>query len=260
MALNGYPYLLFYLGEEIYALSAEFVREMILAPSVSALPGTAADIRGVINLRGKVVQIVDLRLRLGMQSLSEELQAFDDMLQQRKQEHVHWLEELEACIREKRDFRLATNPHECNFGRWYYSFKTNNALLAKYLPRFESPHDAIHGTASEAIAALHAGHTEQALAIVEGKRNNELAEVLKIFDNVMQVLRETNTEIAVVLISNGKPAAITVDRVLSVEHLPPENLQDPPDVFAGSRHILKIGRRKSDELVSVLDPDSLTAG
>jgi len=257
MAISELPYLLFYLGDEIYAISSEFVREMLLTPNVTALPEAAADVRGVINLRGKVVKVVDLRCRLGMEPLMELLDSFEKMLQLRKQDHINWLNELEDCIRGKREFKLATNPHECQFGRWYYSFKTSNDVLAKLLPRFEAPHDAIHKTAIEALAELYKGAPDKALAIIEERRDTALARMIRLLDNAMQLLRETNTEITVVLSSNGKPQAVTVDRVLSVERIPAEYLQDPPDIFGGSRSIFKIGRRKTGELVSVLDSNSL---
>jgi chemotaxis signal transduction protein len=257
MATSEFPYLLFYLGDEIYAISAEFVREMLLTPSLTALPGADADVRGVINLRGTVVKVVDLRRRLGMKPLVEVIQSFDNMLQLRKQDHINWLNELEDCIRERRDFKLATNPHECQFGRWYYGFKTNNGVLAKFLPRFEDPHNTIHKTAMEALAELHKGEPDRALSIIEERRDTALAEMIHLLDNITQLLRETNTEITVVLSSNGKPQAVTVDRVLSVERISAEDMQDPPDVFRGLHIISKIGRRKTGELVSVLDLNSL---
>jgi chemotaxis signal transduction protein len=252
------PYLLFYLGEELYAISVAFVHEMLRTPSVTKVPGGAAAERGVIELRGRIMKLIDLRRRIGMRPLAEELSEFESMFLQLKADHIRWLEELEACIRENRDFRLATDPHKCNFGRWYDRFRTNNDLLAKHLPRFEAPHNAIHQTAAEALAIAGAEGPDQALSLIAKKRKTCLADVIRLFDQVIGLLHETNTEIAVVISSNGKPLAITVDRVLAVERLSMETLRNPPVFCGNTRDILKIGQRKnSDELVTVLDPEHM---
>jgi purine-binding chemotaxis protein CheW len=257
MADTDLPYLLFYLGDDLYAISTQVVRELILTPRITGLPEAGADIRGVINLRGKVIKVVDLRRRLGMNPLIDEIRSIEEILELRKQDHIDWLNELENSIREKRDFKFTTNPHECRFGKWYYGFKSNNDVLTKCLPRLEEPHSAIHLTAKEALAELKKGNPDKAIEIIDKKRSTALAEMIHLLDNFMRLLTETNSEITIVLSSNGKGHAITVDRVLSVERIPAEYLQDPPEIFTGSRAVLKIGRRKSGELITVLDSTNI---
>ena len=81
--------------------------------------------------------------------------------------------------------------------------------------------------------------------------------MIQLFDSLLQLFHEMRTEISVVLSSSVKSVAVTVDKVLSVEHISPETMQDPPDILGGSNHLLKIGRRKTGELVSVLNPERL---
>jgi purine-binding chemotaxis protein CheW len=59
-------YLTFTLGSETYALEVGHVREVLEMTSITPLPRTPQYMRGVINVRGSVVPVVDLRLKLGM--------------------------------------------------------------------------------------------------------------------------------------------------------------------------------------------------
>ncbi|MGA2599324.1 MAG: chemotaxis protein CheW [Bryobacteraceae bacterium] len=59
-------YLTFKLGDEIFALDVAKVREVLDFTTVTRVPRTPAFMRGVINLRGSVVPVVDLRLTFGM--------------------------------------------------------------------------------------------------------------------------------------------------------------------------------------------------
>ncbi|MFN8571790.1 MAG: chemotaxis protein CheW [Gemmatimonadaceae bacterium] len=54
-------YLTFFLGEEEYGVDIVRVREIVGVLPITRVPRTAASIRGVINLRGKVIPVVDLR-------------------------------------------------------------------------------------------------------------------------------------------------------------------------------------------------------
>jgi len=59
-------YLTFRLGEEVFALDIAKVREVLDFTTVTKVPRTPDFMRGVINLRGSVVPVVDLRLKFGM--------------------------------------------------------------------------------------------------------------------------------------------------------------------------------------------------
>lgn len=60
-------YLTFKLDEEVFALDIRKVREVLEYTSVTKVPQTPAFMRGVINLRGGVVPVVDMRLKFGME-------------------------------------------------------------------------------------------------------------------------------------------------------------------------------------------------
>ncbi len=59
-------YLTFTLDEELFALDIAKVREVLDFTTITKVPKTPEFMRGVINLRGSVVPVVDLRLKFGM--------------------------------------------------------------------------------------------------------------------------------------------------------------------------------------------------
>jgi purine-binding chemotaxis protein CheW len=63
---RGGKFLTFYLAEEEYGVEILKVQEIIGMQPITRVPRTPAFIRGVINLRGKVIPIMDLRERFGM--------------------------------------------------------------------------------------------------------------------------------------------------------------------------------------------------
>jgi purine-binding chemotaxis protein CheW len=59
-------YLTFYLQDEVYALGIESIREIREVGTAAPLPGSPPYVRGIINLRGAIVPVIDLRVRLGL--------------------------------------------------------------------------------------------------------------------------------------------------------------------------------------------------
>lgn len=60
------PILLATLGDTHIGLPAHVVREIVRAVAIEPLPGAPSIIEGVVNLRGRVIPVVDARQRLGM--------------------------------------------------------------------------------------------------------------------------------------------------------------------------------------------------
>ena len=55
------------LGKELYALDVLNVREIIRPMEISPVPRAPAEYLGVINLRGKIVPVIDLRIKFGLE-------------------------------------------------------------------------------------------------------------------------------------------------------------------------------------------------
>jgi purine-binding chemotaxis protein CheW len=69
MAVKEGKYLTFILANEEYGIGILRIKEIIGMMPITAVPQTPEFIKGVINLRGKVIPVMDLRLRFGMPSL-----------------------------------------------------------------------------------------------------------------------------------------------------------------------------------------------
>jgi len=59
-------YLVFHLGEEEFGIQVQKVREIMGVQDITQVPQTPPHVKGVINLRGKVIPVVDLRLKFDM--------------------------------------------------------------------------------------------------------------------------------------------------------------------------------------------------
>lgn len=59
-------YLTFNLAEEVFAVDVGRVREILEITNITKVPQTPEFMRGVINLRGSVVPVIDMRLKFGM--------------------------------------------------------------------------------------------------------------------------------------------------------------------------------------------------
>ncbi len=64
-------YLTFYVANEEYGLEILKVREIIGLMDITAVPKTPNFVRGVINLRGKVIPVVELRSKFNIQSTED---------------------------------------------------------------------------------------------------------------------------------------------------------------------------------------------
>lgn len=71
VASRSGKYLTFALGREEYGLEILKVREIIGWMDITALPGTPPYVKGVVNLRGQVIVVIDLRAKFEMESAAK---------------------------------------------------------------------------------------------------------------------------------------------------------------------------------------------
>lgn len=254
--LKDMPWVIIRLQDQPFAVSSSCVREMVAMPKTASVPQMPNYIRGVINLRGKVMLVIDLRARMGMTSLLDETEDLISLLNQREQDHKNWLAELESSVKERRGFKLATDPHKCAFGRWYDNFTTDNRILAYCLKKFDEPHKRIHAIAIEVKKLEETGDFDPAYSIIEHTRQGDLAEMVKLFSEARDLLIESHREIAMVLEWSEKTMAVAVDSIETVEKFSKSNIEEMPETIFSSDNecVVGIGKRdKDDELVQILD-------
>lgn len=237
----GRPWILVELRRQQYALAANEVSELLIAPEITSVPGVGGAVQGVTTVRGSVIPVLDLRRRLGMTSRSEEIESFCGLMEQRRLDHVHWVTELENCVRENRKFTLATDPHLCAFGRWYYSYRPDNVWIANLLGRFESPHATIHQTAAEATALLDRHDTEAALRLIASRRTTVLSSMLDLFSRLQQLIREIAKDTVLVLDDGSRRFGVAVDSALRLEEFAGSDIQHLPPALQGT--VTRVARK-----------------
>jgi len=260
MASHHLPFVIFQVKAGLYGVGSENVREIVMLPKVSTVPDLPPEIRGVINLRGKVMPLVDLRLKLGLPSAKAELDELIQLLHDREKDHCHWLTELETCVRERRPFTLGRDPHACKFGQWFDHFQTDHTLLKMTLKKMDEPHQRIHGTAKAALELAEGGDQAGALTLLEDRRQHELAVLIKLFEEARWIISDLHRELAVVLSRGDKRFAICIDAVEAVERIPEENIEPLPAALdlRGTNVTWQIGKRvKTNQTIVLLDEDFL---
>ena len=67
---GGNRYISFSLGKEEYAIPLLDVREVIAVPETTPVPFTPPHFMGIMNLRGQVISVIDLRTKLGIKPVA----------------------------------------------------------------------------------------------------------------------------------------------------------------------------------------------
>jgi len=61
-----------HLGEEVYGIDISIIHTVIVPQTITEVPKTPKFVKGVINLRGRILPVIDLRSRFDLPSLSED--------------------------------------------------------------------------------------------------------------------------------------------------------------------------------------------
>ena len=257
------PWAIVEVKNQLFAIATQDMREMVVMPVAAQVPDVPDYIRGVINLRGRVLPVVDLRKRMGLASALDETERFCALMQQREQDHRSWLDELEASVNERRPFTLTTDPHKCKFGLWYDNYRAENPWAAALLRKFDAPHQQIHGVAVE-IEKLRVGEAwDNAGQLIAQTREGLLSSLVRLFGELRDLARKAERETAVILTGENRSFAVTVDVARSIEKFPADHIEEVSSVVRVS-HDGVIGRlakrAKGKEVVLIIETDRLLAG
>ncbi|WP_312352835.1 chemotaxis protein CheW [Aminipila sp.] len=222
---NEESWLILKLKEQTFAVNCQDVIGIFRAETeISQMAGYSGHVRGVIDFRGSVVPLLELRSVLGMTAFEQEHREFCDMMELRKGDHIRWVQELQRCIHEKDEFKLATDPHQCAFGKWYDSYHTDNQSVLLDLRKIDEPHKKLHETALKVFECNHI-QDEEARKIKEEELMQKASEeympkVVRLLEEMKQVYKEGFREMCVVIVDEKeKMLGLLVDEVTAVESL-----------------------------------------
>jgi purine-binding chemotaxis protein CheW len=63
---NNLEFVTFFIGENLVGIPVNLVQEIVPAQKIAKIPLSRAEIRGLINLRGQIVTVIDLRKKIGI--------------------------------------------------------------------------------------------------------------------------------------------------------------------------------------------------
>lgn len=108
-----------------------------------------------------------------------------------------------------------------------------------------------------------AGHYEQAEHLINETRTDLLAKLISLFTELRDLVRDVQGETAVILVSDRRQFAISVDMALAIEKFSPGSIEEIPRLVpihhnGVARRLAK--RAKSKDVVLLIETDSLMAG
>ncbi len=206
-----------------FAIDLDYVLEIVRMPKYMKIPNASKNVRGVMNLRDRIIPLIDLRRMLGFKSLEDEAKEMIDMLKEREQDHVNWVDSLIASVNDRTEFKLTTDPRMCKFGKWFYAFKTNNIVLSNFLSNFEKPHNSIHAMGIHVKELEHQNKFTEALDLCIDGRDKELVAIRKLFSELYNIVQTSYQEFAVIINTNGVLQSFNADKIDKIANISQES-------------------------------------
>jgi purine-binding chemotaxis protein CheW len=263
-------WLVFTLSDQHYAVAARHIEQLFARRELDLhkLPLMSEHTVGVAYIRGRAIEVRDVRTSLGLPPLGNDIDELLDLLEQRERDHVRWLAELEASVRERREFRLATDPHKCKFGLWYDKIMCDPAALAEFtggdieltsiLEQFDTPHQKIHGIAKQTFDLLATGESAEALKLLETTRHNELDAMVRLFRRCRQLICDLRNGLVLVLNIEGSLFGITADAIKRVATFSQSDI-DVSCAASGPNRLMAgiVCEPQTDRIIQLLDAGGL---
>lgn len=241
-----------------YAVSCSRVLSLSQLPKVTPLPMSPVENRGVIDFRGHSIQLVDSKVMLSKKSTIKEIEQFGALMDQRRQDHVNWINTLKDCVVKDVEFTLTTDPHKCAFGKWYdsYQAKNTNIMFLSTFAKFDKPHKEIHEVADKAKTLIQSGRKDEAISLIKSVENTVLQQMLHLFEEIKEAFKESRKEIVLVLGEDeNNCVGISVDRIIAIEHLFEIDEELIKESITDTEYLSGVGKRKDGSVVFLLNDE-----
>lgn len=252
------PWVLLDLNNITYAISCKSVLSLSQLPAVTSLPAVPPEIRGVINFRDKLIQLVDTRKILDLNSIINEINDFNNMMDQRYQDHLNWINTLEKSVIEDTEFTLTTDPHKCAFGKWYdnYDSKSTNIMFLSTFAKFDKPHQAIHQIAITTKGLIAQGKKQEAVDLINSVKETGLKQMLHLFGDLKEAYRDSRKEIVVIIGKNEEYCiGLSIDQITAIEHLYEIDEDLIKESITNTEYLAGYGKRKDGSVAFLLNDE-----
>lgn len=243
----------------VYAISCEVVLSLSQLPGITPIPKTPKEVRGVVDFRGKSIQLVDSRIMLGYKSVSEEVEEFIKIMDQRFLDHKNWIETLESSVKNGEAFTLTTDPHKCAFGKWYDSYPVDgeNLMFSSAFARFDQPHKEIHQIGIKTQELISAGKKEEAINLIQSTKSTKLVQMFGLFDDLKLAYKESRKEIMIVIGDEKTRVSFSVDSIVAIEPLSDFDEDLIKNSITNTKYLAGLGKRKDGTVALILDDENI---
>lgn len=254
-------FVVFKVNKGLFCIASKYISTIMPLPDYQTLADTKTCITGVFMHRNSVIEMYDLRCAFHLPTLNQEYEDFSRMLDKRKKDHIDWVRELERTLETGEKFTLATDPHQCAFGKWYDQYPFGDNEASRHLKKIEEPHRRLHQAADEtgkcAKNCDSCVREECLKSILKRIEEEAMPQILQLLDETKEIFRSTVYH-EMMLLLEGTGLGIVVDEVLSVEEL--DDMGGQIALCAFHTPSLIVGVKKSakwPELILELDLSSL---
>jgi len=263
---SRFPAIVFEIAGNLYSINSRRILSILQSAECQSVPKAAPYLRGMIRYMEMAIAVLDLRVALGMESLLDELANFSSMIDDRKKDHVNWVEALERTVKEDEPFTLATDHHKCALGRWRDQYQSEIGEVNFLLKKLDEPHIRLHQCARE-ILSIERGKDDEGrqghqkiLSVYQKARDNYMPAVLSLLEETKEVFRTSVFRENILVLNGRSKVGLIVDKVLAVETLTTISDGDGLNMYLDIPCIAAI--RKSEKipgLITELDVDRLLA-
>lgn len=250
-----HPYVTFVLKGQPFCISSGCVLQMVIKTDLVEIPGSPPYIPGVLNVRGEIFPVLDLRLLFNMGALEQEVAAFSVM----KDKHLDWVVALEKSVAEGSPFQLARDPHQCAFGQWYDGFQTDNHAIQHILNKIYEPHRQMHNQAV-IIDACKSRNDQEGI-----QKASRCAEqlchdvIVPLLDDLIAAYKDEHRGMMMLMGDGAQKMALLVDNITSIEAFANDQKEAVPPTmdFEYNRYIQNIIISSKNQLILELDAQAL---
>lgn len=253
-AAQALPYLLFSVGGNTYGINSEYVHAIETLGDFTRVVDSAPNVRGGVFYQNDFIPLVDMRKMFGLDTQLEEFEKSVNPAQRIK-DHENWVAALEKSVHEHSEFKLTDDPHLCAFGKWYYSFKTDNNTLKYQLSAIEAPHKAVHETAKAVKSLMREQKYDLALEAINETRESHFKTTLNILSSLRGIVADSLKELYIVIDTGDGVKGLIVDSIVGVENL--ERTLQLPESMAVSKFVDFLGQRTKDKSVVLVLKNSI---
>ncbi len=179
-------------------------------PSTETIPSI------VFEFADKPVPLIRLSDAFGQISRAQESRELIKLLDQRRQDHIDWLDALEQSLIDDTPFAKTTDPHQCAFGLWYDKYEANDEDLNEILKQFDAPHKTIHKLGEKLLSQARQSeeNRKNALAELKEHRQSTMKMLLKLFRQANSRLMDMDKQVTLIVAhEDDRSIGIEVDQV-----------------------------------------------